>query len=236
MTTMLFLSMSENVGAGGGEILGQDRTSEPTNSAPSSPTILFSTPTRGGEGGGDDGTRSADANLGSIFPSAAPTLNLRYYNQDSELNDKGYDSEGGLPHFADDDEGANPEGYNEAPLNSAADAFQAPTAPPVTEGPAVEAVQLTMAMVMGLNVNRLKEELRKRGRSFAGKKGELQDRLKEAVVNNVPVALGNELRRHESMGGLDVTARWVLLTPFAEPVPEPVNEDLRHRPPPRWMV
>jgi len=158
-----FLSMSENVGAGGGEILGQDGPSKPTNSAPLSPTILFSTPTRGGEGGGDDGAHSADANLGSIFPSAAPTLNLRYYNQDSKLNNKGDDSEGGLPHFADDDEGANLEGYNEAPLNSAADAFQAPTAPPVTEGPAVEAVQLTMAMVMGLNVNRLKEEMRKRG-------------------------------------------------------------------------
>ena len=73
--------------------------------------------------------------------------------------------------------------------------------------------------------------MRKRGRSFAGKKGKLQDRLKEAVINNVPVALGNKLRRHKSIGGLDVTARWVLLTPVAEPVPEPVNEDLRHRPP-----
>jgi hypothetical protein len=186
---------------------------------------------RGGEGGSDDGARSADAYLGSIFPSAAPTLNLRYYNQNSELNDKGYDSKGGLPHFADDDEGADPEGYDEAPLNSAADAFWAPTAPPVTKGPAAEAVQLTLAMVMGLNVNRLKEELRKRGRSFAGKKGELQDRLKEAVVNNVPVALGNELRRHKSMGGLDAAVRWELLTPAAEPVPEPVNEDLGHRPP-----
>jgi len=88
-----------------------------------------------------------------------------------------------------------------------------------------------MAMVMGLNVNRSKEELRKSGRSFAGKKGELQERLKEAVVNNVSVALGNEPRRHESMGGLDVTARWELLTPAAEPVPKPVNEDLGHRPP-----
>jgi hypothetical protein len=95
----------------------------------------------------------------------------------------------------------------------------------------VEAVLLTMAMGMGLNVNRLKEELRKRGRSFAGKKGKLQDRLKEAVINNVPVALGNKLRRHESMGGLDVTARWVLLTPVTEPVPKPVNEDLCHHPP-----
>ena len=88
----------------------------------------------------------------------------RYYNQDSELNDEGYDFEGGLPHFAGIDEGADPEGYNEAPLNSAVDAFQAPMASPVTDGPAMEAVQLTMAMVMGLNVNRLKEELRKRGR------------------------------------------------------------------------
>ena len=104
--------MSENVGAGGGEILGEDGPSEPTNSASSSPTILFSTPTRGGEGGGDDGAHSADANLGSIFPSAAPTLNLRYYNQDSELNNKGYDSKGCLPHFANNEEGADPEGYN----------------------------------------------------------------------------------------------------------------------------
>ncbi len=58
---------------------------------------------RGEGGGNDDGARSADANLGSIFPSATPTLNLRYYNQNPELNDKGYDSEGGLPHFADND-------------------------------------------------------------------------------------------------------------------------------------
>jgi hypothetical protein len=150
-----FLSMSENISAGGGEILGQDGPFEPTNSTPSSPTILFTTPMQGGEGGDDDGACSADANLGSIFPSAAPTLNLRYNNQNPELSDKGYDSEGGLPHFADNDEGADPEGYDEAPLNSAVDAFRVPMAPPVTEGPTV---QLTLAMVMGLNVNRLKEE------------------------------------------------------------------------------
>ncbi len=33
------------------------------------------------------------------------------------------------------------------------------------------------------------------------------------------------------MGALDVTVRWELLTPSAEPVPEPVNEDMDHRPP-----
>jgi hypothetical protein len=77
----------------------------------------------------------------------------------------------------------------------------------------------------------LKEELRKRGQSYAGKKGELQERLKTAVVNNVPVASGNLLCRHESMGGLDIMARWELLTPATEPVSEPVNEDMGHRPP-----
>jgi hypothetical protein len=40
----------------------------------------------------------------------------------------------------------------------------------------------------------LKEELRKRGRSMLGKKGELQERLREAILLNVPVATGNEAR------------------------------------------
>ena len=101
-------------------VLGVEKFSART-APPSQPTVpprpqqyCFRLRRGGGEGGGDDGARSADANLGSIFPSAAPTLNLRYYNQDSELNEKGYDSEGCLPHFADNDEGADPEGYNEA--------------------------------------------------------------------------------------------------------------------------
>ncbi len=227
---MFFLSLSEMNGAGAGEILNEYVPSEPTNSTPLSPTLLLSTPMQGVTGGNDYGTSSAaDANVWSIFSSATPALNLWYYNQNTELNDEGYDSKGGLPTFADGDEGANSEGYNEEPLN---DVPRVPmTAPPVTEAPAVEAMQLTMEMVMGLNVNRLKEELRKRGRSFAGKKGELQERLKEVVINNVPVALGNEPRCHKSMAGLDVTARWELLTPAAEPVPKPLSENQGHHPP-----
>jgi hypothetical protein len=47
----------------------------------------------------------------------------------------------------------------------------------------------------------------------------------------VPVASGDEARRHESMAGLDVTARWVLLTPEDELIPQLVNQDQSHRPP-----
>jgi len=85
--------------------------------------------------------------------------------------------------------------------------------------------------MMRLGVNELKAELKKRGRSTGGKKAEMRARLKEAIMNNVPIASGSEAPRHESMNGLDVTARWELLTRQLYPVPEPENEDSTHRPP-----
>ncbi len=57
------------------------------------------------------------------------------------------------------------------------------------------------------------------------KESVLQDRLREAILLNVPVAFGNEVRRHESMLGLDVTSQWVLLTPEDEPLSQPENAD-----------
>ena len=84
---------------------------------------------------------------------------------------------------------------------------------------------------MRLPVKELKEELKKRGQSTTGEKEELRARLKEAIELNVPIASGNEAPCHESMSGLDVTARWEMLTPNEFPVPEPENVDLSHRPP-----
>ncbi len=49
---------------------------------------------------------------------------------------------------------------------------------------------MTVEGVMLLNVGRLKEELKRRGCAIAGKKGDLQARLKKAIMLNVPVALG----------------------------------------------
>jgi hypothetical protein len=45
--------------------------------------------------------------------------------------------------------------------------------------------------VMRLNVTQLKDELRKRGRLCAGRKSDLQDHLKEVILNNIPVSSGN---------------------------------------------
>ncbi len=79
--------------------------------------------------------------------------------------------------------------------------------------------------VMRLLVTQLKEELRKRGYGTQGRKSDLQDCLKEAILLNVPVASGNEASRHDCMGGLDVTAKWVLLTWCGESVPKPNTVD-----------
>jgi hypothetical protein len=153
------------------------------------------------------------APLGGPFSKFIP---CRFYNQNSKLNDKGFDSKGGLPHF-NNEEGVSPERYDEGPL---ADGPPLPPSapPPPPEQPAVAAAQRTGAMVMTLNVNKLKEELRKRGRSRAAKKGDLQDCLKEAILNNVQVALGNKPRCLEAVDsgrGTHSTARQLRSGPLS---------------------
>jgi hypothetical protein len=56
---------------------------------------------------------------------------------------------------------------------------------------------------MLLNVAQLKDELKRRGRAIAGKKGELQAHLKQVIELNVLVASGGgeSVRRHELMAG-----------------------------------
>jgi hypothetical protein len=96
--------------------------------------------------------------------------------------------------------------------------------------PAVATAQLD---VMKLSVAQLKAELKKRGRVTGGNKSVLQVRLKEAIDLNVPVseeAGGDEAPRPDFMAGLDVTARWELLTRCDDPVPESDNDDGSLRP------
>ncbi len=69
-------------------------------------------------------------------------------------------------------------------------------------------------------VNQLKDELKKRGQSCVGRKSDLQDCLKEVILNKFPVSFGNE---PQCMAGLDILARWELLTPKDEPIPLPEN-------------
>ena len=72
----------------------------------------------------------------------------------------------------------------------------------------------------------------KRGRPTASKKDVLSERLREAIVANVPVYdIVGAAPREEGMGGLDATYRWNLLTPNPIPIPKPVNVDSRLCPP-----
>ena len=54
----------------------------------------------------------AQTNLAS-FPSSFGTTPNRFTNQNSDLNDEGYDSEGNLPHFADANLNDDMEEYDE---------------------------------------------------------------------------------------------------------------------------
>ena len=65
-------------------------------------------------GGDEDEGAVSSANFAN-FPSKIPTVKNRFANQDSTLNDEGYDSEGNLPYFADEQED-DIEGYEELPI------------------------------------------------------------------------------------------------------------------------
>ncbi len=140
------------------------------------------------------------------------------------MNNEGFDSKGGLPFFADE-----PDNNGDAYIKLLVDNGP-PAAPPSPPEPAATTL-LTVESVMRLNVAQLKDELKKRGQLCVGKKSDLQDWLKEAILNNVPVSSGNEPPCQECMARLDIKARWELLTYEDKPIPLPENRDPGHHPP-----
>jgi hypothetical protein len=78
-------------------------------------------------GGNKDEGAPSSANFGD-FPSAIPTLQYWFASQDTTLNDEGYDSEGNLPYFADEEQD-DIEVYEELPIGGDA-AAPAPPPPP----------------------------------------------------------------------------------------------------------
>jgi hypothetical protein len=116
---------------------------------------------------------AALTNLAS-FPSSSGTVQNRFINQNSELNDEGYDSEGNLPHFANANLNDDMDEFNEPSIEvGGGEALAAEGGP--------EAATPVPLNVMGLNAVQLREELRKRG---------MQERLKEAIPMNVLVLDG----------------------------------------------
>jgi hypothetical protein len=184
-------SLPESNAGGDVDFLGEGGHADKINTTPPPSRVLFNVGLPTGPDDGDDGPKRADAPRESVFPSTIPMVENHFFNQNLESNDNGYDSEGGLPFFA-DEEVEDPIKYSKEPLE---DTVEGP--PPAAQ--ATE--QLTIETMMALKMKELKEELRKTGRSMLGEKGELQERLREAILLNVPVATRNEARPHESMLG-----------------------------------
>ncbi len=143
-----------------------------------------------------DGTVSADAGGDPYFPVLYLPKKTDFT---TKIHDEGYGSKGGLPFFA-NEEDDNEDEYFEPLLNDGP-----PAAPPSPPAPAAT-VLLMVESMMKLNITQLKDKLKKRGQLCAGKKSELLDCLKEAILNNIPVLSVNEPHRPEYMAGLDVMA------------------------------
>ena len=84
---------------------------------------------------------------------------------------------------------------------------------------------------MGLKVELLKTELKQRGLGLAGRKADLQARLRDNIHLPVNIGAGGVAPRDASMNGLPMSARWELLMPNPVPVTEPTNADASLRPP-----
>jgi hypothetical protein len=97
-------------------------------------------------------------------------LQNRFFNQNSALNNERYDSEGGLPFFA-DEEVDNADKYFEQPLLDSVEGPMAAATSTVLAAPAgVAVVGLTVKMIMLLKAKKLKEELRRGGGLPLGRK------------------------------------------------------------------
>ena len=67
---------------------------------------------------------------------------------------------------------------------------------------------------------------------MTGNKDVLASHLKQVIMTNVSVSKeASSAKREADMNGLDVTARWELLTHNQTPIPEPYNVDGALRPP-----
>jgi hypothetical protein len=97
------------------DFLGEGGHADKINTTPPPSRVLFNIGLPSGPDDGNDGPERADAPRGSVFPSTIPMVEKCFFNQNSELNDDGYDSEGGFPFFA-DKEVDDPIEYSKEPL------------------------------------------------------------------------------------------------------------------------
>ena len=135
----------------------------------------------------------------------------------SEVAEHGYDSDGLLPDGnISEEENIGEEAVLDFVAGDAVDNEE------VTEINTDNFVPIPEEILMKLKVDELREELMKRGVSKTGKKAELQEKLRIALHNRTPL-LSIE-RASAAPNGFEEGARWRLLDPKVEELPDPVNE------------
>ena len=135
-----------------------------------------------------------------------------------ELFEEGYDSDGQRAPW----EGIVEEDYDGEDAVGETERTESTIEPaPLATHPSPNPTNLTVAAVMQMKMKELKDELVKRGLSVRGRKRELQDRLKEGIVSNVPMVLNanNNITsavapQEQNLAGdtFDTGARWELLS------------------------
>ena len=155
------------------------------------------------------------------IPKTPPQRVIAPVNED--LIEQGYDSEGLRPPWEEAEEldFDGPE-LNEEPLPP-------PVSPPVPDRQNFAQNLVSVVDVPQMVVPQLKEELNKRGCSTKGKKHELQDRLKKAIEENVPLVDKLTKEKAANLAGDVFTpgAYWELLECSGDFVEEKTQEGLR---------
>ena len=90
-------SLPESNAGGDVDFLGEGGHADETNTTPPPSRVLFNVGLPSGPDDSDDGPERVDAPRGSVFPSTIPMVQNRFFNQNLQSNDDGYDSKGGTP-------------------------------------------------------------------------------------------------------------------------------------------
>ena len=168
------------------------------------------------ENEGEEASSSSTVAAVSLSVPDSPVTRV-LHDIHSDLAEQGYDSDGLLPFNLEEEEIVTEEKAvldfkpgdvvdNEEPTEVNGDIF----------------VLIPEEILMKLKVDELREELSKRGVSKTGKKAELQEKLRIALRNRTPL-LSVE-RASAAPNGFEEGARWRLLDPEIDELPDPVNE------------
>jgi hypothetical protein len=163
------------------------------------------------------------------IPTSKPARSITNLNENRW--DEGYDSDGQIGPFfdavaeeedvdiaADDDN--LPQSMLEEGGVGAVEAIE--EAPADGDGNGIPVWLLSEETIKSLNVDQLKKAIGARGLKPKGKKGDLQQMLRDCMTQGLPIVEA-PVANADELSGFPVGSRWELLNPSNTPAQEPVN-------------